>query len=843
MRQLKLYLVILATSLVTLNSCQETTNQAQKLKRPFIWVNSSDRAEILKKIENNVWAKELFESLRERADLAASTNMAERREKLMVLPLVWSDDKSKAPTLKVFKREDPKDRKWRTTEGHDEIGDALKDAVDNAVLYFLTEESKYAEAAADILSTFVNALAQMEVAEGFPSNRGWIFREDHLYESRMIGAQIPIIYDFVYPFLKSGGKVYDVANKDLRAFDFEAAQVVFRTYISLAINSGFPKGNWSILESSSLVHNILALDDEKERNENLPYYLTKDTDRQMSLLTASKNFANPGDIWPESLSYSRHVANYCVYLMTVLDGIYPDLGLGKQYPNISEALNVYFNLQFPNNDYPSIGDSHRHLDIEYLYYESALRLAKLNNNEKQIKTFSDFLAFSVANGAYQRGSLGPRPPRLYFLPLKLLWADENLGSTDMKAEPERARTNHVPHAGLYVQRNTSQENKIKNSLMAVVAGGGYVHGHASGIDMELYGQGYVLGTEGGKGSYGTAIHENYYRLFAAHNTVISNGASASNGPWINLGIDRVKAIAIEPKPNAEAVSPNFSFATVEFNDKHNLVKQAMHQRILALIKLSESRGYYLDVFRARSETPEQFHDYVYHNASDQLKLTSEGNALRLSNDEQRYQASAQITWDWQTTYQHPGWHFFKEVKTSTSSDRSIEAIFTASKLGDKPIHLRGMIPGGLETEMTQALAPKSFSAPHPYDTLPIPTFIMRHKGDVWQNPFTIIYESYDDQPSVQSVERLMADGVFKGVKVVSNVEGQTITQYILMQESMEDEYVNQDLGITFKGRFGLITLGKKGKLQEIYIGSGHQLSYKKETLTADEKSHAAYLKN
>lgn len=178
--------------------------------------------------------------------------------------------------------------------------------------------------------------------------------------------------------------------------------------------------------------------------------------------------------------------------------------------------------------------------------------------------------------------------------------------------------------------------------MGTLSGAGYVHSHASGIDMELYGQGYVLGTESGRATYGTAIHENYYKIFAAHNTVVSNGASASKGRWVNLGIETVKAVAIEPKPFEEAVSPNHSFATVEFLDKHNLVKEANHQRTLALVKLSETHGYYLDIFRAKSDTSIQFHDYMYHNAGDQLDISSNGTPLSLSDDSQRYQASGEI---------------------------------------------------------------------------------------------------------------------------------------------------------------------------------------------------------
>ncbi len=809
----------------------------EKLERPFIWVKASERAEILDKIENNQWAKELFETLQKRADKTTSSNMAERREKLSVLPLVWSDESSRAPTIKRFSTDTPHDRSWKKAAGIVEVGRILDEAVDNAVMYYVTAESKYAEAAADVLATFVNAVAQMDIVEGYPQNRGLIIQEDHLYGCRLVGAKIPIIYDLIHPWLKSGGQVYDLANEDLRVFDFEAAQATFKTYISLAKNSGHLGSNWSVLESPSLLGNILALDDEKERSRQLPYYLNRDTDRQESLATVAGRFLNPGDIWPESISYSTHVANLSTCLMTILDGVYPDLNLGNTYANIPEALNVYYNLHFPNGEYPAFGDSHRDIHLDYLSYEAALRMARLNNNEDQIKTITQFLAYSIKKGHYNRGRLGHNATSA----LKLLWGNKNIESGDEMDEPERARTNHVPHAGLYVQRNISSEHKIKNSLMGTLSGGGYVHGHASGIDMELYGQGYVLGTEGGKAAYGTAIHENYYKIFAAHNSVVSNGASASDGGWINLGIETVKAVFIEPKPFEEAVSPNHSFVTVEFLDKHNLVKQADHQRTLALIKLSETRGYYLDIFRAKSDTSTQFHDYMYHNAGDQLDISSMGTPLSLSDDNQRYHASGKIVWVRQEVYQHPGWHYFKDVKSSRVTEESIEAIFIANQLGEKPVYMRGLIPGGLETEITKAMAPKSYCAPHPYNTLPIPTFILRHKGETWKNPFAVVYESYDDEPVVQSVDRLIDDGQFKGVKVVSNENGKTITQYILLQESMEDEYENREVGISFKGHYGLITLDENNNLKEIYIGNGYYLRYDQKSLKADETSRSAYL--
>ncbi len=825
-------------------------------ERPIIWVKPSDRSDILQKIEQSPWAAELFQSLQARADEATSDSMAERREKLMALPLVWSEQAGTTPTLRTYSNkswprgEQGEKLKWGHPRAIQEaMMKGLQDGVDCGVLYYLTEQQKYAECAADILFTFVNALARTKIVEEaprepLPLNGGWIYPNNHLLEARVVGAQIPIIYDFIYPYLTNDGKSYDLASGELRPFDFDAAQRVFKTYISLALNKGLYDSNWPVLESSSLVHNILALDDENERAERLPYYLDKDTKQQASLNTVAKMYANPGDIWPESLGYSRHVTALSIYLMTALDRIYPDLGLGKRYPNIPESLTAFYNLQFPNGDYPFFGDGHRHYEVEYDFYEMALQLATINGNESQMRAFSDFLSSSMANDKYDRGVLQTRGygASPYFTPLQLLWSLQILdGNKTANIEPSRPRTNRLPHAGMTIQRNISEEQAVKDSLMAFTAGGSYIHGHATGMDMELYGQGYVLGIDGGKGGYGTDIHENYYRLFAAHNSVISNGASGSHGGWINMGIDRVKLVTLEPALGDKAVSPDHSFTTSEFHDEFNLVAPADHQRTIALIRLSDKRGYYLDIFRARSDTAGQYHDYLYHNIGDTLKITSDGNPLAMSPDQDRYQASDQIPWENHEVYQHPGWHFFSDVKSSTLSDGPYEATFTAGKLGKKPVMMRALIPSGLDTEITRMKAPKAYGAAKPYNEKPLPVFALRHKGEAWENPFAVVYESYTDQPAIKSVERLMKDGEFKGVKVTSNVEGHSYVQYVLIQESIDDDYVNEESGIAFKGRFAVVTLDQHGNWLEAYIGSGHHLNYNDLTLNADEHSHAAYL--
>ncbi len=823
--------IILLITLVTFRA------SASEVERPSIWVKKSERPEILNKIKTELWAKSLFEELKHRVEPIAALNKEQRLKPLEELPLIWNEDKSQAPTLPLFRVKGGGSKEQLT-----QVIKALQDGVDCGVMYYLTQEDKYAACGADILNTYTNALMLMKVHKEGAMNSSWMFPGDHLYEARVIGAQLPIIYDFVYPYLKSGGKVYDLQSNNLVSFDFMQAQQVFKTYVWLALNKGLLDSNWPVLESSSLVHNILALDDENEIAKNLPYYTHVDTKHQASLNTVARKFENEGDIWPESFQYSKHVAAFSVYLMTLLDRYDPTLKLGQKYTNIPAAFTSYYDLQYPNNEYPYIGDGHRTYKVEYSALEMSLLLAKLNNNQKQIDDFSNYLASSINASTYDRGHLHNRSygPSPYYTPLQLLWSVKEIQSSqEVDVAPPRPRTKRLEYAGMNIQRNISKQDPVKNSLMAFVAGGSYIHGHASGMDMELYGQGHVLGVDGGKGTYRTPIHENYYRLFAAHNSVISNGASASSGDWINLGINRVQSIAMEPAAGEEGVSDKYSFNTSSFYDEFNKVAPADHQRTLALIKLSDSKGYYLDIFRAKSSYNDEFHDYVYHNIGDSLTVTSQNKNVSLVADPKRYQAAGETPWVKHKDYQHPGWHYFEDVKTAKTSSQQYEATFTASKLADKSIAMRALIPQGLDIELTTVKAPKAYGASAPYNKKPLPTFVMRHHGETWSNPFAVAYESITEGEgyALTAVERLYSKGVFKGVKVDATVNNKSLTQYIIVQENINDTYEDKDLGIYFQGKFAVISMDQQNKLVDMYIGYGKSLQFKEHTLnTSYEKS-------
>lgn len=830
-------------------SAAAQTAESEDIVRPSIWVKPADRIGIIRKVNTQEWAKSLYFELGRRAASVASDDLATRRKNLETLPFIWPNGKSETPILPFFRIEG-----GGTRDQQNAITKSLHDGVDCGVMYFLTQEDKYAKCGADVLFTLINALKKMPVSEIKHHNAGWMYPKDHLYEARVVGAQLPIIYDFVYTYLKQGGKVYDIASKKLVAFNFEDAQDVFKTYIDLALNRGLYDSNWPVLESSSLVHNIMALDDASEIKKNLAYYTHIDTKNQASLKKVSEKFVNEGDIWPESFGYSRHVASFSVYLMTLLDRYDRTLKLGSKYPNIPYSFKSFYDLQFPNGDYPFLGDGHRTYDVMYSALEKSYSLATLNGNKEQQAFFGDYLNASIKSGDYNRGKLKPRNfyPSPYYTPTQLLWFENELittGAVDI-ARP-RPRTKRLEFAGINIQRSISEADPVKDSLMGFIGGGSYIHGHASGIDMELYGQGYVLGVTAGKSQYRTDIHENYYRIFAAHNTVISNGASASKGDWIQLGIEPVTQEISEPAVGEPGVSSKHSVTRSNFIDAHNLVAPAKHQRTLALIRLTDTSGYYLDIFKAKNmpsstptdgSLPQEFHDYIYRNIGESVKVFQNGNKVRLKNDKKRYQASAKLPWELQKKYRHPGWHFFDELKSSEISTNSYEALFEASKLGKDTIAMKAFIASGFNTQITTAESPKAHGVPKAYKEKSVPTMVLRRSGEAWNSPFVVAYESGTKQENyaIQSIDNLVNDGVFKGVKVNVKADGKSLTQYIVSQDKLDDVYENKELNIRFTGQFAVITVDSKRVPVDMYIGSGRLLMFKDYSLQVKDNSNSAY---
>lgn len=803
--------------------------------RPFIWVKAEERKEILNKIEDKAWAKSSYEKIKQRVDENLSKHQDAKDTFLRGMPLAWSQEKNGVLPPLTYTTTGEQGKHENLDNASDQemanfflLSDYLETAEEAGFLYYLTREDTYAQYATDIFYTAVMGITQLEPST-WKHRGGWLCPDDILRESRVIGEKYPIVYDFIAPFIAKGGKPYDVARKSAVDFPIEKAQEVFRTYAKLVVDHGMINSNHPVLESNCLVYNALALEDGNERNTYLEYYLTKNSPNQDALAKVAKYYKNEGDIWPESSQYTNDVAHRSTKLMFLLTKYDPSLELGKKYPNIPWAIQRLDYLVNPNGELTLWGDGHRKYKTPFAAYELAYELGKMDSVPKLEKQFSTLLGSAMAKGAYQRKGLEA-----------LMWYHDDF---ELKEKTiELPRTDEQPHAGIFLQRNLSATKNPEDGLMSVVGGAPMVHGHASGMNIELYGEGVVLGVDNGRGKYAKDIHDNYSRIFAAHNTIIVNGASQGEGQWVNLGMDTVALKLMEPMPKEPALSENNSFSTTTFYDGGGTKAEADQERTLALIRTSPTTGYYLDIFRSKSKLPNEYHDYLYHNLGESLNFLNKD--LELKPEPKRYMANANGEWIRNRQYRNPGWHFFEDVQTTQIYSKDIELLFKAEQFQDKNRYMKVFMPGFEGRSYTKVMAPKTFEAPKPYDTLPTPTLVVRQNGEAHTKPFVAVYEPFAENEangSVLGVEKLMQNGLFQGVKVTSKVNNETMTQYLLTPFGNGSIFIEEQ-SITFKGHFAIITF-KGAHLKEVYIGDGSKLKVGSYTMhsSSSESSSSGYI--
>ncbi|MEM9366318.1 MAG: hypothetical protein AAGD07_09985 [Planctomycetota bacterium] len=177
------------------------------------------------------------------------------------------------------------------------------------------------------------------------------------------------------------------------------------------------------------------------------------------------------------------------------------------------------------------------------------------------------------------------------------------------------------------------------------------------------------------------------------------------------------------------------------------------------------------------------------------------------------------------TYRDPGWHFFRDVKSSTRYEGDVETVFRLEKFDTRKLYMKLFIPGFPEREYTSVQAPPTFQAPTAYSDVPTPTLVIRKHGEAWDGPFVAVYEPYADgleRGSVQEVEKLEKSGVFRGLKIVSRVDGKTITQYLVSQ-AHDGVFSDSESGLSFEGSFALITLTDDQRPRDMYLGHGLRL--------------------
>lgn len=798
-------------SLTLLVFIQTGTIQAQSLTRPHIWIKEAEKQKILDKIDDHAWTKRLYDQYVNRVEPKKDAHKAAPSTFIGEIPALPGNRTKHRETL---------------TLGYEA-----------ALLYWLTDNNDYGQLAADILFYYTEKIAKVSGELDFYTSTSY------LEESREAYTKPPMIYDFVYAYLKKPGtKVY---NKDTDAyldFDFADAQKAFKKMADQVFLRGLRNNNHPVLEAPGALFNVLAIDNDATRNTYFTKFL-EGTDRQNGLNWMIDECLESG-LWPESTGYSIGPHRIVLHLMEITDRYDPSLNIIGKHKDMLKNVFFYENYRYPDNtNVMRFGDAHRKRLNTQAILERVLTISKRKGYNLITADAENML-----KAIYGRKPNGFKPSVStqtlgWYNPLYLLWV-ENVDWVD--ADPIKYSSSiAVDYSGIAMQRNIFTSNTKEYGLMGYTGGAHYVHSHLTGIDLELYGLGTVLGTGGGDSDRNADVFRNYHRIYAGHNTVIINGKSKgqSQGSWKSdnqLKQNKTKTVAAEPASQQEPVSKEFSFSAQVLDDQVNNAKQ---QRVFSIIRTSDTTGYYFDLFRSKSLGANNYHDYIYHNVGDGVNMVDgNNNALPLADKTGRYTSTRS---DFRNSFvMFPGWHYFEDVKTSSKTTTPVKATIPMTKSGKRYIHI--VMPGGEEREYTACKGPKTLEATLGYTNNKTPIVTVRHYGEAWTKPFISIFEpSRKKNGSVVSVENLYTGTKIVGAKVISTLGGKNVTDYIISNENANDTYKSVDGKISFTGRFGIVRLHPVNKKQKVtlYIGEGTTLSYSSLTLNGDANKKGLLVAN
>ncbi|WP_372796138.1 hypothetical protein [Pontiella sp.] len=666
-----------------------------------------------------------------------------------------------------------------------------------AFLYWYTGEEKYAKFAADISWTYIL---------GMYHRSNPITYENH-DKAQIIGlATFEVIhegvsmslaaaYDYLYDYFAAQGK------------DVKIAQDLFRRWSDRIIEGGGAEGNWNINQARNFVYMGLALEDDAEYadGKGRQYYLRQFTSEssahQMGLHEVVPSAYDPDDgVWPEAPGYAFSVTDSILMLSQL---IYNGTGedVLEMYPIIVPAATVASQFLFPNGYMAGFGDTYHQVPYVSSLELLMARFERLGDGEAARQLVPLIEKQKTLNG-YRRDS------NRSLLALTSYVGDMPEGQSE---KPLQTRTFYADSVNFLVQRNAKD---AENGLMVSLAGSRGGHMNANGMAMELYGRGMILGPDSGRGpSYWTTSHGEYYSRMASHNTVLVDGISDYSPIHHKLAFD---ILHVEPQPGSyDALSENYSFSETRFNEPKT---DADQRRTLGIVRTSESRGYYIDIFRSRRKDGEdRKNEYIYHNVGQDLQLVgADGKPLMMKATDELGTAHGDVV----------GYDYFED-KTAAKCSTDFIGRFNVDLEKGRDTCMGVWMAGQNGRTVFSVKSPVSRavskgSVPREVQQLPMPTLVVRQEGEAWSRPFVAVFEPFFKEEGsalkkVQALAPRKPAGDFAGIAVQTKDDG---IQYIF--NNTDDEALAQVSDMIFAGNYGVIAVGEQG-VESFYLPRGRAL--------------------
>ncbi|MBJ2175964.1 heparinase II/III family protein [Aureibaculum sp. A20] len=678
----------------------------------------------------------------------------------------------------------------------------MRIARDAAQVYFIGGDEDYAKLATHLFDVYMHGLyyrnEPIDLKKGNVQNVIGLTSFQVIKEN--IVDELAETFDFLYDFLQNHKKeqipIYTTSLKKL-------AEII--------IKNGVPDNNWNLHQANKVIEIALVLDNNKdyEDGKGCQYYLNRvfneSEARQWSVNDVlAYGYDQNNGIWNESSSYALSVAKGFTELAMVIQ---ESLGIDviKGMPIIPQAVTIMPQYLYPNKNIVAFGDSH-YGPLEIEPFLDLVKNAQRFNKRQQEEKYTSLIYMLTNKDKIIKDIKGNENTIM-----RLLYDDEVKLDTSIQPANEAdymTNTFYAPNVSWVAMRNGLD---AKHGLMVSQVGSLGNHAHSNGIAMELYGKGYVLGPEGGRGSsYFQPDYRQYYSQFPAHNTVSVNGKSEYNKMRSYYAFE-VNALypASEQKTG---YYPNINFSDLYFHEPSTNSDQ---NRTMSIVRTGEKSGYYIDIFRSKTrEINDKYHDYFYHNLGQEFILSDSENKIL------NVQPSAKLT----SKLGNIEAYDYITDETSVKTDKDIKATFNLSIEGKESISMNLWMNGNENREIFKVKSPRSEAlrdamVPKKVAMALQPTLVVRQKGEAWNNPFIAIYEpSTRSEPStLKSIKTFNTDNnnSFVGLKIESLLDR---IDYVFSSDK-SDSYNYEDM--LLNGTFGIVTQEKRNTT--LFLGKGKKI--------------------
>ena len=806
---------------------------------PRLFAAKDDRQAILHKIENEAWAKASWNKLLKAIDVHVNRHINDPEWMVSRLAMYWKDGErftqcyikgqdwdygegnAPVPTVRLpgmrkwndFLNVPLEDRMTYNASGdmwgisrssgdktpvlvpYKESGhmirqnnmEILKLAEKSAFAYYITQDEKYAKFSSDIYWTWILGTYYMqppldpEESAGGPGGYkpgGILGYYD--YEVIHDDRQIPMVitYDFLFDYLNEHPHEH---LKNINKVPVEVAGEVFKRFIEIGLVRGGKKGNWNVNRYKNIIGSILSLEsndfykDGKGREYYIPFYTEKSGDHYAGLPEIMANYDKITGLWPESPGYASGMIPFVL-----------DMGL-KLYksgvntlsgnPIITKASMGNLGWLDARGNLVVFGDM-RGGPANMSAFESLLTYATWEDDIDTAKKMATVIRKNIASGQYDRTESDWTG---------IVFNQALLDSGDQLPFHKAA---YSPFHRHLIMKNGNDE---KNGLMFTLYGGKKKsHLSENGLAMQFYRNAWAMSPDASAYESYWSKDAGYHRGITGSNTIVpgyKSGAITINAmdPWVDTNSGFY---------NSTETSDKVSFADVSADEK---------RRLVAMIRTSETSGYYVDVFRSDQNK----NDYIHHNLGNSMELKDVSNkVLTLKNVN-----------DLGTEYDK-NYSFFKnQRKVNYTND--FNATWTVNNTtpglvtdmwmmgqNNRALYVVDAPPTTLRSDVTPGQVNKS-----PENT---PTLIVRQNGmNGKKHPFVSVFESYEaGEKSLESISKV---GQF--VDLVSiEVQTKNSTQFIC--SATDNKIYKPSKALKFQGTFAVAS-EKNGEFEYLYLGNGN----------------------